>query len=445
MNKSHNKKALYVLAGLVCIGLAWYIFKQLEWREQRFDLGWEPEALIHPYLAAERYLIKLGVDVDSYSVLPEISEINRADALFIPDTSYLPFKHQQTAILDWVENGGHLLTAPDSNEFPNFIADLGFSTEYRQLAVFKSDDDDEQQEEDTPSFVEALQEQNELLKQQNNTDDLIICTAAENQCNETTDPDRNTDVMTVLTFDGSDDRVLIDAQKPRALLHPHYQYESETVRESLTNEDQYQKADVFYWASDDNAVRFVQVRYGEGLISISVDSNMFDNARLGHFDHAYLLEHLFGSREKAIFLEGKFTPPLSSLAVRHYPEAIAILVLLILISIWHLSPRFGAVHIPRSLARRSREESLRAIAQWRWRRAEYSKILTPVRDDLLRAANKRWPQFKYWPKDMQCEKLAEYSNMDIENIETALDAEHCADEHALLRLIQVMQTIRKTL
>lgn len=441
-----NKKVLIGLLVVICALVLVYIYQRLDWQERRMDLGWEQEAVISPYLATRMYLEAEGVDkVDGVRVSPSKEQVFGVEAVFLPYASFLPLPSQHEFLLEWVDEGGHLLVGSGSDEFPPILSKLGFSTSSNSLAIYE--DDDEESEEEL-SFAELLREENERLQEEagsGENDSNKVCVAPYDQCNELVEPDLDIEFLTRLSFEGDEDDLVINIAVSRDIKHPQIDPSSELESDEIRSSDAFEKADVFYWGGDQNGVRFVQLNYGEGLISIIVDPTIFNNAQLGHFDHAYLLQLLLANHREVLIVEGKHMPPLSTLVWRHYREALFGLVLILVLGAWYLIPRFGAIRDQQSFARRSREEGMRAIAQWHWRRSEFDIMVEPIRKEILQLSARRWPAFKRWSIDQQHRQIAELCQLEVELVAQALDRKKCSDEQSFLNLIQKLQIIRNCL
>jgi len=162
----------------------------------------------------------------------------------------------------------------------------------------------------------------------------------------------------------------------------------------------------------------------------------FSSSRIGHFDHAYLWHVLVSTSSKVLVLEGKNMSALSTLLWRYYREALVAFLLILIFSYWRFSVRFGALKDVITSARRSREEGMRAIGQWHWRRSESQLLLAPLRERVFELASMRWPGFKKWSQQDQQQEIASYCNIDIALVSEAL-AESSIKDVALVAPLSV--------
>jgi len=102
----------------VCIGLGVLVLalllsalvSQMRWRSEVVDQGYQGEAQRNPFYLAERLLIALEREADSYRLLPPVARLGAADSLLMNTATNTLSDFQTRELLDWVEAGGHLIT-----------------------------------------------------------------------------------------------------------------------------------------------------------------------------------------------------------------------------------------------------------------------------------------------------------------------------------------------
>lgn len=445
-----NKKVLTAVLIPFCLLIIWYLYQRLDWQEQTYDMGWMPAADRSPYLAMKLLLEDFGVEkVDLLQVSVSKGDLNHADAVFLPEPSFLPLPSQHEFMLEWIESGGHLVVGLGGAEFPPLLKQLGFSTRYKSLAVNENEEEPElekQKGEKEKSFADSLREENERIRKtvkslNDELDDL--CVAPPERCNELVEPELDKDFLSRLIFEGDEEEILVHIQVAREIVHPTIYSDAEFENDATESSEEFTKTKVFYWDGDANGIRFVQANYGRGTISILTDPDIFSNGFIGHFDHAYLLQLLLSEHHRVIVLEGKHMAPLSTLIWRHYREALLGGFLALVFGAWSLCSRFGAKRDEQSVSRRSREEGMRAIGQWHWRRGDIDALLEPLRTDIFAAAARRWPLFKRWPEDKQYQHIADACELEVSIVAKALQQTASRDEQSFVRLVQNLQFIRK--
>lgn len=445
-----NKKVLTAVLIPFCLLIIWYLYQRLDWQKQTYDMGWMPGAARSPYLAMKMLLEDFGVEkVDLLQLSVSERDLNQADAVFLPEPSFLPLPSQHEYMLEWIENGGNLVVGSGGAEFPPLLKRLGFSTRYKPLGVDEDEEEseaEEQNNEKEKSFADRLREENERIRESAkrlNDEEEDLCVAPLVQCNELVEPKIKEDFLSRLIFEGDESEILVHIDAAREIVHPTIYSDAEFENDAIGSSEEFAKTKVFYWDGDANGIRFVQANYGNGTISILTDPDIFSNGFIGHFDHAYLLQLLLSENHRVLVLEGKHMAPLSTLIWRHYREALLGGFLVLVFGIWCLSSRFGAKRDEQSVSRRSREEGMRAIGQWHWRRGDIDALLRPLRTDVFAAAARRWPLFKRWPEDKQYQYIADACELEISIVAKALKQTASRDEQSFVRLVQNLQFIRK--
>ncbi|MCU7924698.1 MAG: DUF4350 domain-containing protein [Candidatus Thiodiazotropha sp. (ex Dulcina madagascariensis)] len=108
--------AAMTLLSMLLIGfLAVWFEKNFERRIEEVRTAMQPEARRNPLLAAERFLSRLGVDVESRSGRHYLTTPpDRLGMLFVRDLGPPLPQSRVTELLAWVERGGDLLATPSS-------------------------------------------------------------------------------------------------------------------------------------------------------------------------------------------------------------------------------------------------------------------------------------------------------------------------------------------
>ncbi len=114
------------LAVLLGSGIAWF-FEHFDRRTEFIDLGFSPEARKNEFLAAERFLQRIGRSAESrpgWKLLRTLP--SSRDVLLVGHLGPLNAQRQQQ-LRRWIEAGGHLILSPPKNQHRdrNFLHSLG--------------------------------------------------------------------------------------------------------------------------------------------------------------------------------------------------------------------------------------------------------------------------------------------------------------------------------
>ncbi|MFC6633601.1 DUF4350 domain-containing protein [Microbulbifer taiwanensis] len=376
------KRLLLGLLLLLVAAVAALLFVFFERYSEEVDRGWGAEAWRNPYLAAEQFLAAAGLRVRRADNISVLAEISPQDTLFVASSTQVYNPQRARELLDWVGRGGHAIVIAHASGFDGAERDwlleqlevtldegreaFNFEHPFRQLL---GEDADQYR---GKSASEMLREHNRKLREGKGTDK-----GAEEASDEEPVPPRNPDVdpedlVTLVADDGSDYQLHFDASQ--LLHHP-----------ALSDEDEAADVPVF-WAKiwrGDTGVPFIQFERGEGLITLLADGGLWRSERIGHFDHAYLLQ-LLASDGEFVFLTQPRFDSLLVLARRYGSEfflagALALLAWLLL-----RARRFGPLAAEPEAARRSLLEHISACGHYYWRADKCERLLTEQRRQLLR-------------------------------------------------------------
>jgi hypothetical protein len=96
------------IAALAALAVIWFFsnYEQVAYRER---VGASNEARLRPYLAAERFARRMGLDASEIRALPDLERLAPGGALILPARRQALEPRRMNQILLWVERGGHLI------------------------------------------------------------------------------------------------------------------------------------------------------------------------------------------------------------------------------------------------------------------------------------------------------------------------------------------------
>lgn len=353
----------FSLAALLVLGLGLlgsYLLQRAESYEEVITHGPSPEARANPYLAAETFLRKQGLEVTRADNLAGLDSLpSRGHTLLLLANRSNLTPRQNERLLEWAARGGHLL----------FIAERMWDEEKGKSGDGLLDTLNVQQ-----YPVEQLDEEQgeDGVEEQGNdaTDESAAAPAGEDSAEEPADayPEltklylENEQAPAYIGFDP--DFHLYDANN---LAH--------------------------VWANSGEATHLLQIYHGDGLISIVSDAWIWQNVNLGNYDNAWLLWYL--SQDSAVTLVyNADRDGLLTLLQRHFAPALLALGLLLVLALWHVGQRRGPLLQPQPASRRQLQEHLRAGADFLLRHGGQQRLLSNLQQDILRRARRRHPGFE---------------------------------------------------
>lgn len=352
------------LAGLALLAaLGVFLAQTLHpgWRD--FDLGPAPQARSDAWLAAERFLAGRGLTVSRTDTLERFLDDTPGPghSLLLLGSRRQLDAEQSQRLLDWASAGGQLVVIAQGNwsearqRSDDLLLDL---LQIRRLPGGSLADDDARPAGDDPWP--------QLTK-------LYL---------------ENEDAPAYLAFD------------------EHYHLEDAGDRAAA-------------WANSARATHLLQLPYGDGLVTVLSDGNLWRNAHIGEHDHAWLLWYLTQDSEVTLLLrpEGE---PLARLLLRHFPEALLALGLLLVLLLWRAGLRHGPRQADAPPARRQLGEHLRACAEFLCRQQGHAALLVRLQAEVRQRARQRHPGFERLPVAEQWQLLGRLARLPPAQIGQAM-------------------------
>ncbi|WP_372877416.1 DUF4350 domain-containing protein [Pseudomonas sp.] len=358
-----------LMLGLALLGL--YLLSHLQPYEETLEHGPAPEAQANPYLAAEHFLRQQGLQVQRSEDLRLLASLPSAGQtlLLLADRQRMS-PRQVERLLAWTAKGGHLV----------FVAERLW-------------DEDEGQSGDL--LLDSLG------LQQYQSDDLD-------------------------QPDGEAEEPALDADETAAGAYP------ELTQLYLENEEApaYFGFDTGFhlydadnrahaWANSAAATHLVQLYHGDGLVSVLSDAWIWQNDSIAAYDNAWLLWYL--SQDSAVtLLYHAERDDLFGLLLRHFPQALLALALLLGLGLWRVGMRQGPLQAPASPSRRQLQEHLRGSADFLLRRSGQHSLLQGLQADIQRRARRRYPGFERLGVTEQWQLLARLTRLPSRAISQAM-------------------------
>ncbi|GAB7533433.1 DUF4350 domain-containing protein [Pseudomonas sp. 3A(2025)] len=386
-----------VLIAMVA-GLGALVIAQLEPYEEMVDQGPSPEVRRNPMLAAEHFLRERTIAVQAakiWSDLPDTRQQRQTLLLLGKRTHMRPAEVEK--LLAWTRAGGHLVLVAEQ------------------------------------TWNEQTQRSGDLL-----LDRLQI---------------RRLLTRDLPEIEHEQPAIPLAAPRPPAQRWPELTrlyLENETAPAYLSFDPAFHLEDpedhARYWANSANATHMLQLVEGEGLVTILTDSQLWQNNAIGRHDNAWLLWYLTQDSHVTLITDTDHDN-LLTLLLRHFPQALVALAVLLALGLWRVALREGPVQSPAPLARRQLAEHLRASAGFLLRRRGHQALLKHLQQDILRRARLRHPGFESLSVAEQWQFLARLTRQPTSAIGEALhppSAQRLSSAE-FTRQVAHLQTIRNAL
>lgn len=376
-----------VVAALVC-ALGIYLSKKAVPYQETIDHGPSPEAQANPYLAAEHFLRRHGVEVEhanSLDVLPGLEPHQRSLMLLGERSDMTPREADQ--LMNWTRAGGRLL----------FVA-------------------------------EALWDDST-----GSSGDLLLDRVGLRQLlsNDLKEPDAELvkDRYPELT------KLFLEDEEAPAYVG----FDTDFHLEDPQNLAQ-------AWANSAQATHMMQLNHGLGTITVLTDAELWKNDQIDQYDNAWLLWYLNADTNVTLLFDIEHDN-LLTLLLRYFPQALVALLVLIGLWCWRSAVRHGPLQQPAPKARRQLQEHLQASAAFQLRHRGRQHLLQSLQHDVLRRARQLHPGFERLGVAEQWQVLARLTRQPTRTISQALSPrpEQRMSSTEFCRQVALLQTLRNAL
>ena len=363
-----NRRIQFFLgAGLLLVLglLGIYLLGKLTPYQETLEHGPAPEARANPYLAAEHFLRKQGLQVQRADGLEVMKDLPSAGQtlLLLGDRNRMTPK-QAERLLAGTAKGGHLLFVAERlwDEEEGKSGDLLLDS--LGIQQYESEELDEDASEATDEEASAESE-HDAEQQVESIQDEEAPTAA--------DEDNAYPELTQLYLENEEAPAYFNFDTDFHL------YDSENRAHA--------------WANSDAATHLLQLYHGDGLISVVSDSWIWQNQSISDYDNAWLLWYMTQDSQVTLLYRADRDDLFSQL-LEHFPQALVALALLLAFGLWHLGMRQGPLLLPASRNRRQLQEHLRGSADFLLRHNGQHSLLQGLQQDIQRRARHRHPGFE---------------------------------------------------
>jgi len=396
---------LIALLALLIIGVGVvYLAENLEHYEETIDKGPSPAVRANPYLAAESFLRQRSIAVrvtDSLNNL--VDPAQQAQTLLLLDSRENMTPADAERVLRWARSGGHLL----------FVAEQLWNDKTGRSGDL---------------LLDRLQIHQLLSKDLKDQDRapfraMIPLRAPEP---ETEKPTTRWPELT---------RLYIENEAAPAYM---------SFDTSFHLEDPQDHAQA--WANSAEATHMLQLVYGNGVITVVTDADLWKTRAIGKYDNAWLLWYLTQDSNVTMLVSTRHDN-LLDLLLRYFPLLLLTLALLVGLGLWRGGMRRGPLLPAPSMARRQLTEHLRASAELVRRHSGQQSLLRTLQVDVLRRARKRHPGFETLPVTEQWQVLARLTRQPTSAISQALRPRPATrlSSADFTRQVAHLQTIRNAL
>ena len=408
-----NIALLAVMIGITALLGAW-IFSYMEKVTVTENFGYTKEARMDPFLGAQLFLNKTGIDTEAATDFNHVITSASADDTILLLHRRPLQRSQRNKMSQWLENGGHLI-------------------------ILASQFWDEEEGRSNDVFLDSFGVQKwRWVSEEDKWQDEDISNLDDSQLSN---QEEQSPVLETLSCGSSN---------PTELAHVGYDNNKHPL--SIDFDPYLHLTD-----SSGNAINetgspnhVLQYTVGKGRLTVLSDIQFLRNNDISWYDHSFFLWlHTTNSHHVWFIFNGQ-PPSLFSLLWQsaHY----WLISLLVLLCLWvgFKGARFGPLKQTLPLDRRRLLEHLEASIQFNWRHKHLDNNIENLRTEIKHILQHKFNiNDEYHKKTTDSstviERLSELTKMDVESLHNALYAPVVYREHDFIKLIRNLQTLRHRL
>lgn len=404
-----------VLGALVAVLLAWGLYHSIEFYEETEQSSWSLEALRNPYLAAQQFMARSGIEVTDVDSLVKLEQLDGLGTLFFSDPNQVQTPRQLQQVMDWLQRGGNVIYAASSVEHEDdlLLATLAVTVDWRER--------DDQEVVESRQLSETLRDYNRQIEQ-GKTREQIAESMVEAD-----------DSLTRVRFGDDIGELEIDFSTSRVLYH-----------ESFDDTDADAEYRPFSWSNSAYGVHMMQFEIGDGLLTLISDPGIWTSYQIDANEHAYLLWLLSSTEGNFAILRSVLRESIWTLLMRESRELVIGAGLLLLLWMWRSSYRFGRLLPADESRRRALGEYFSSASHYLLKRRRGESLLQPLRQAVLRRASLTLAEFARADQARQYQLLAERCDIEAAAIARAFN-ENDFNEAGFVVTVRLLKHIEQSL
>lgn len=372
---------------VLCVLAGMWLYKNFEYKDVEEWTNYSKKARLNDFLAAEYFFKELGFDVESSGDRSRLLREHQPDEVIIlndygPNLS--PSRYEQ--LKNWLANGGHL--------------------------IFEARDYFDE---------ELLESGNQILDEYNIRLHYSLFDFDSYQDND--EDDDVTSYINSYTLPSGEE---IDAD---FYFGNHLLDEDGIATLSLASE---------------YGVHLLQFPVGNGLVTVTSDSDFIQNWSIKENDHAYLLWWLITKgtdNPNLLLLYDVASDSLFGLLWKHAQEACIALLIFTVVFLWSLRNRLGPMLLEKNTAMRDISEHFKAVGRFSWREDKAGLLLNETRKECEYELTGRYPVMRDMSENERCEYLAKILDVPYDYINEALYKE-VSSTNEFIRFTYHLQKLR---
>ncbi|MDH3219612.1 MAG: DUF4350 domain-containing protein [Gammaproteobacteria bacterium] len=412
-----NRVPVKPVLGLILVALlGWVVYASIEFYDETQQSGWSTEALRNPYLAAQQFMTRSGIDITDVDNLSRLDELGSIGTLFFSDANQVQAPRQLEQVIGWLELGGNVIYAANSvaHDDDLLLREFEVEVDWREF--------DADQESEDRSLSQTMREYNRQIEEGKSREEIARDFGGEEIS------------LTRVSFGDEIGVLEVAFDNDKILQHPYIadpEYDAGGSRP-------------FSWSNSDYGVHMMQFEVGSGLLTIVSDPQVWTSYQIDRHDHAYLLWLLSAADGNFAILRSVVRDSIWVLIRRNATELLIAAGLLILVWVWHSGYRFGRL-LPRDQSRmRALGEYFSSVSHYLWHRRHGDYLITPLRQQVLRRASLTLGEFSRADEAGQYRLMAQHCDLNPGAVARAFSDENFS-EATFVQTVRLLKRIEQSL
>ena len=379
-----------VLGALLLALVCWGLYHSIEFYDEDEEATWSLEALRNPYLAAQQFMQRSGIDITDVDSLVKLDQLDGLGTLFFSDSNQVQTPRQLRQVMDWLEQGGNVIYTANAvgHDDDLLLRTFAVTVAFRER--------EEREDIEIRSLSETLRDYNRQIEDGKSREEIAQSMG------------KADDSLTRIHFADDIGELAVDFDTSRVLQHATF--------DDAEADTEYQP---FSWSNSEYGVHMMQFEVGTGLLTILSDPGVWTSYRIEERDHAYLLWLLSSKEGNFAILRLVLRDSFWTLMLRNSSELLIAAGLLLLLWMWRSGYRFGRL-LPRDVSRqRALGDYFSSAAHYLWKRRQGEQLLAPLRQAVMRRASLTLGEFTRVDPPRQYQLLAERCDIEVDAIARA--------------------------
>ena len=425
-----RRHLLIVAAVLLLVAAGGYwLSTKIERYTHQWDSGPELNVIFNPWHAAQVFLQQQQKDSHrSFNLHPVFDKLNPYDALVLDNSSTIANPATREKLLEWMNNGGHLIiTAVEEWDFDMESADPLLDEFGVRLYSMTDEEEDEEEE-----YDEEYEEYDDETYDEDIDEDEGF-EKSDGKAQLTENEEEDSDAAQSCAFVTYDNLFQVGWDNETLQIEAFGEY-------SLDDENGEAQRSGNTWP---NAV--LQYQIGAGKLTVMMDTTIWENDRIGDYDHAYFLWQLVKADDVVWFVSSNDDEDLLDKLWRTAPYLLIGILVLLLLWGWRRWVRFGPMIPDPSNEHRQLLEHIEAATRFDWNHGRAESMVESLRNE-IRAEVARQHSLDFTGDQQKwLDLVGRYSQLEPTTVAQAMSQTIPEREHPWTELISQLQTIRNAL